>query len=101
MTPEQFKNEMLGQFKPTIKDELLYKLAAKYHEECEKFDQSVCSRGDKEIAIPANWYEMKQINKNSIQVRKHISVLAYAAGISTEELTKAIQRYVRKRRAKK
>lgn len=78
-----------GDFSLTEKDRRLYKLAKQYHDETESYDKSVCSIiDDRGVAMPANIYEQRMINRNALKVRQRL--LESNPEIEPSELHRAI-----------
>ncbi len=76
-------------FTPTEEELKMRELVKKYHELCEAFDQKVCRlKNDRGVAIPTDDWELGQINKNAIEVRKKVF-----SGYTLTEIQEAFFRY--------
>lgn len=72
----------------------LQELASQYHEECEAYDQSICSiLHEKYGAMLATNDELAKINKNALAVRRKIFAVAEDEGFTWRELVDAIGRW--------
>jgi hypothetical protein len=71
-----------------------YDFAKEYHDRCEAFDQTVCTGTFKDgSAMPMTADEQRSITRNAENVRADISVRATAAGVTPDELRRAIRDY--------
>ncbi len=80
--------------RPTEQERKADELAERYHRETEAYDRTVCTgpvvRGS---IMPIGPREMAQVNRNAINVRKQIMAEAASAGISAEDMRRAIGRH--------
>ncbi|MEL7966402.1 hypothetical protein AAG587_08495 [Vreelandella neptunia] len=91
---EQFNRQYLGDWAPDEHESLKQELAKRYHEETEAFDRTVCTGPIIDGSIrPANNYQLQAINRNASMVRGIIVAAAEDAGISREEMRRAISHY--------
>jgi hypothetical protein len=69
-------------------------LAERYHRETEAYDRTVCTGPIRDGSVlPIGPHEMALVNRNAIKVRERIMAEAAAAGISTEDMRRAIGRH--------
>ena len=78
----------------TEKDDKLYTLAKRYHDETETFDRTVCTGPIIYGSIqPASMHEMAKITHNAHKVWRQIRADAANHGITGSELWRAIGKY--------
>ncbi|WP_151765740.1 hypothetical protein [Acinetobacter colistiniresistens] len=84
-----------GVWKIDPRDERLLQFAAKYHEECESYDRSVCSGTCQytRTAAPVGPHERQLIDSNAIAVRERIYTEAMKEGFSKQQVRTAISAY--------
>lgn len=71
--------------------EQLAAIACEYHEATEAFDLTVCtSRGPDGTAMPADSFEMGQINRNALALHRVAREKAALLGFTAEQLQRAI-----------
>ena len=94
------RSELYGDWlAETAEDKALRELAEQYHERCEAFDRTICTgryprTGE---AMPVTTYEFRSINDNALRVRDEIIWQGRSMGFTTEQVTHAIQNYVKGR----
>jgi len=88
-------NDLLcGIFESDEREELLFEFSRQYHNECEEYDESICTgRQGVDGILPANNFEFVMINKNAIKVRERILSDAEKHGFSRQEVISAIKNY--------
>ena len=92
--PFTFNGEFLAQWPQQIEQEMkAAELAERYHRETEAYDRTVCSGPNSHdgLAMPANSYEMGLIGRNARNLRLQIMDEAARAGISREDMQRAIR----------
>lgn len=69
-------------------------LAERYHRETEAYDRTVCTGPIRDGSVmPIGPHELALVNRNAIKVRAQIMAEATAAGISAEDMRRAIGRH--------
>lgn len=92
---DEFRREYLCEWlEPSEEYLFAYKLLIKYHFECERYDQTVCSMRDKRgVARPANRWEASEINRHTMI--KHRELLSMCYGIDDKTFKQAKQDVLR------
>ncbi len=95
MNIETFKNEYLGDFRPSERDKKLHDLANEYHITCEFYDQTVCTgpiMRDGSI-LPANGQQQALISRHALEVRMAVVKKGIMANFTQVEVCQAITKY--------
>ena|SRR5260221_2270662 len=94
------RSELYGDWlAETAEEKALRELAKQYHERCETYDQSVCTGRHPKTgtAMPVDPYQFRSINTHALRVRDEINRVGESMGFTDEQVTRAIQNYVRRR----
>ena len=68
-------------------------LAERYHRETEAYDRTLCTGPIRDgSGMPIGSHELALVNRNAIKLRKQIMAEAAAAGISVEDMRRALGR---------
>lgn len=88
---DEYRKHYEQEWRPTEQERKADELAERYHRETEAYDRTVCTgpvvRGS---IMPIGPHEMALVNRNAIKLRKQIMAEAAAAGISAEDMRRAI-----------
>jgi hypothetical protein len=91
---DEYRKQYEHEWEPTEQERKAAELAERYHRETEGYDRTVCTgpvvRGS---IMPIGPHEMALVNRNAIKVRERIMAEAAAAGISAEDMRRAIGRH--------
>lgn len=89
------RKQYIGEWPIEQRELILHKLAAKYHDECERYDRSVCTGvcPYTNTAAPVGPYERQLIDMNAIAVRERIYAEALKEGYSKQEVRIAISNF--------
>ena len=93
ITARCWQQEYETRLQPSAQESKAADLAARYHQETEAYDRTVCTgpiiRGS---IMPNGGHEMALSNRNAIKVREQIMSEAARHGISRQEMQRAISR---------
>ncbi len=83
----------------TAEDKALRELAEQYHERCEAYDRTVCTGISPRTGetMPTDMYQLRSINANALKVRNEVIWQGRSMGFTDEQVTRAIQNYVKGR----
>lgn len=85
---------LFGRFELSKRDIELMELAKKYHDICDKYDDSVCTGlNEYKESIPMNPTERHKMTMNSIKTRRDINHEAICSGFSESEISNAIRNH--------
>jgi len=91
---DEYRKQHEQEWQQTDQERKAAELAERYHREAEAYDRTVCTgpvvRGS---IMPIGPHEMARVNRHAIKLRKQIMAEAAAAGISAEDMRRAIGRH--------
>ncbi len=91
---DEYRRQYEQEWRPTDQERKAAELAERYHRETEAYDRTVCTgpvmRGS---VMPMDHRELALVNGNAGRMLKTIMAEAEAAGISAENMRRAIGRH--------
>ena len=90
----EYRKQYEQEWQPTEQERKAAELAERYHRETEAYDRTVCTGPIRDGSVmPIGPHELALVNRNAIKVRAQIMAEAAAAGISAEDMRRAIGRH--------
>lgn len=91
---DEYRRQYEQEWRPTEQERKAAELAERYHRETETYDRTVCTGPIRDGSVmPIGPHELALVNRNAIKVRERIMAEAAAAGISAEDIRRAIGRH--------
>jgi len=91
---DEYRKQYEQEWRLTEQERKADELAERYHRETEAYDRTVCTWPIHDGSVmPIGSHELALVNRNAIKVRKQIMAEAAAAGISAEDMRRAIGRH--------
>jgi hypothetical protein len=91
---DEYRKQYEQEWRLTEQERKAAELAERYHRETEAYDRTVCTGPIRDGSVmPIGSHELALVNRNAIKVRKQIMAEAAAAGISAEDMRRAIGRH--------
>jgi hypothetical protein len=91
---DEYRKQYEQEWEQTEQERKADELAERYHRETEAYDRTVCTGPIRDGSVmPIGSHELALVNRNAINVRKQIMTEAAAAGISAEDMRRAIGRH--------
>ena len=87
----ELKPLLCGEF-DNGKEQRLYEIAKKYHNACDKFDETACFvRNERGVSMPVNREECVSINRNALRVKRML--ISDNSDLEPIEIQRAISNY--------
>jgi hypothetical protein len=91
---DEYRKQYEQEWQQTDQERKAAELAERYHRGTEAYDRIVCTGPIRDGSVmPIGSHELALVNRNAIKLRKQIMAEAAAAGISAEDMRRAIGRH--------